>query len=736
MCFQTTGFVSDCYYKSYPVPNLVNFHPNNMKEKKHIDPPKWPLKFLRFFVKKEYLEEIEGDMEEVFQDNLEQYSIKKSKGKYAWEMVKLIRPGLIKNLHGNYHLNQYGMFKNYFKVGVRNIIKYKAFSFINMFGLAVAMSVCMLIILMLADQKSYDQFHEKKHNVYRIIMQPGNHKRPYATGPIPLREALKTNYPIISEVTSLIKGFGGDAVYNGSYAEMRGFFTDPGFFSMFDFKLAQGDESTALNKPNSLILNRKIALQLFGDEDPLGKTIDFSDRGIDVFTDEGRAPVDWGTYTVTGVLADDNYKTHLKFDVLVSSASLEHLYKEGKIYNASTNWGDYSRCYTYVLVRDNVNKEELNDVLEHLSIASYRDSEKLKHSSFMAQPLTKITPGPVLGNELNSTLPLFAYYILAGLAFVIMIFACLNYVNLSIARAVTRFKEIGVRKVNGARRKDLIFQFLSESMITALLSLGLGIVLLFFVKSAFLNLWINQYLNFELSANINVYLIFLALAMIVGVIAGVFPAIQLSGYKPVKALKNLGSITIGRLGVRKTLTVSQFVVSLLFIVTSIVGFNQFKHFMEYEYSFNAQNVVNINLQSNDYRLVKNAFNEVSGISGVTGCAYYPATGRNDNTYIRKTVSDDPVEAIDLRVDENFINVMELELIAGKNLPPEGPNASSYVLVTERTAKALGYDYPGDIVGELLVERGKKEIQVIGVVEDFTFSLLFFKANYETCCIEE
>ena len=246
------------------------------------------------------------------------------------------------------------MIKNYVKVSVRNILKYKAFSFINVFGLAVSMSVGLLVILMLADQKSYDQFHAQKDQLYRILTDPVDRK-PYATGPVPLLQSLRIDYPIINDATQLVKGFGGDAFYQQNFTEMHGYFTDPAFFRMFGFELAQGDPATALVQPNSMVITSEIAQLLFKDQDPLGKTISFSDRGTDFYTEEGKPPVAWGNYKITGVIQDKTYKSHLKFDVLVSKTTLEGLYHQGKIYDASENWGDYSRCYTYVLLNERSN---------------------------------------------------------------------------------------------------------------------------------------------------------------------------------------------------------------------------------------------------------------------------------------------------------------------------------------------------------------------------------------------
>ena len=255
------------------------------------------------------------------------------------------------------------MFKNYFKVGFRNILKYRVFSFINIFGLSMAMSIGMLLILMLADQKSYDSFHEHKDRVYRILMHPATHSKPYATAPLPLAESLKAQYPFVEETTSLRRGFGGDAVYQKKYAEIKGYFTNPSFFTLFSISLEAGDSSTALNAPNSMVISRRVAQQLFGEDDPLGKVIDFTDRGIDFFTEEGGDPVDWGRYTITGVIDDTGYKSHLTFDVLVSASSQTLLYKQDKIRDISDNWSNYTQSYVYVLLKPEATPDQLQGSL-------------------------------------------------------------------------------------------------------------------------------------------------------------------------------------------------------------------------------------------------------------------------------------------------------------------------------------------------------------------------------------
>ncbi len=615
------------------------------------------------------------------------------------------------------------MFQNYFNVGIRNILKYKVFSFINVFGLAVAMSVCMLIIMMLADQSRYDAFHSNSDRIYRILSNT------YATSPYPLASALKAEYPIVEETTNLTPGVGGDVTYQQKLADMRGYFAEPSFFRIFSFELEKGDKSTALVSPNSMVISSELASRLFGDENPIGKVVEFSDRQLPFpqeFTGIGSPAVSWGSFTITGVIDESRYKSHLKFDVLVSSSTMVSLIVEKKLEDRTNGWEWYFQTYTYVLLGESKNENDLALALTDLVARKYADihSEQTKDFKLLPQKLSDVQLG-LAGNDTNNRLPLFGYYFLGGLALAIMISACLNYTNLSIARALTRAKEIGVRKVTGALRKNLIVQFLSESIITALLALGMGLLLLLFLVPAFKGLWVNKHLDFELPAMPSVYLVFTGFALLIGIIAGIYPALYLSKYQPIKALKNLSDVRSGKLGMRKTLGVSQFVISLFFITTSVLIYNQFKHYLAFDYGFSSKNIVNIELQGLDYQKLSNELRDVSGVTLISASDLIPSTGTDNGSQLRKSGTDaDFKEGAILITDENFIDNLGIKLIAGKHLPPSGESSDRYILVNEAALRNLGYNHPSEILGEVFETKwGNAQLEVIGVVKDFRYKLL-------------
>jgi putative ABC transport system permease protein len=618
---------------------------------------------------------------------------------------------------------------NYIKVSVRNILKYKVFSFINMFGLAVAMSICMLLILMLVDQKRYDQFHEKKDRVYRILSGIENSNQ-YATSPFPLAASLKTDYPIIEETALLTPGVGGDVRYQQKFAEMRGYFAEPSFFNVFSFQLTEGDKLTALEKPNSIVLSKKLAKELFGNENATGKVVEFDDRQLafPITTGGTAAPaVSWGNFTVTGTIDESSYKSHLKFDVLMSASSIPVLVAEKKMTDQSGDWIDFFKTYTFVLLQNEKTEQELSGALIDFVKRKYADieDEQVKGFGLWPQKLADVQL-ELKSNDTNNRLPLVGYYFIAILALVIMFSASLNYTNLTIARALTRAKEIGVRKVTGASRRSLIFQFLSESVIVSLLSMVLAVFISLFVANQFKGLWVNQYLNFELPQSPVVCFIFIGFALLVGLLAGLYPALYLSTYQPVKALKNLNNIRPGKLGMRKVLSVSQFTISLIFIITSILIFNQFKFFMEFDYGFNAKNIVNIELQGADYQKVATEFGSIPGVTAISHSDLIPATGTNNGNEFKKFGA--PAEEFKpsniLFTDQNFTDNLNIKLIAGKPLPPTGESSERFVLVNREFTKKFGYQNPAEVIGETFETKWAPEaVQVVGVVEDFHFLLL-------------
>ncbi len=688
-------------------------------------PPSLFLIFFRWFCHPKLQKYIEGDLMELYYERLKEKGKRTADLKFMIDVLLLFRPSIIKPVEGYHHLNEYGMLKNYFKISIRTTWKYKVFSFINIFGLAVAMSVVLLLVLMLSDQHRYDQFHPKKDRVFRILSASSTSRQPYASSPFPLAAALR-EYPVIEDATFLSPNVGGDVHYGQTQAEMKGYFAEPSFFKVFGFDLEKGNAAIALANPNSIVISSELAKRLFPFEDPLGKVVEFSDRQLPFPQGSesiGAPPVSWGSFTVTGVLNINQYKSHLKFDVLMSSSSMPLLYAEKKLTDASHDWENYFKTYTYVLLQEERDKDELATLLNDFVKRTYASitSDQTKDFVLRPQPLTDIQL-ELRGNDTNQRMPRIGYYFIGFLALVVLISATLNYTNLTVARALTRAKEIGVRKVNGAFRRSIVFQFLSESVVTSLLSLVVALTLLLIIKPAFKDLWVNQYLQFELPEEITTYFIFVALAVCIGMIAGFYPALYISRYAPSKALK--GEIMErNRFGFRKTVTVFQFVISLFFIVTSIVVFSQFRYFMNFDYGFTATNIVNIRTQGNDFQKLSNEMSSVPGVISISGSDIIPATGTNNSIQFRKlNTNADYHQSNILLASPLFIDNLNLKIIAGHALQEK--EADRFILVNESAVKSLGYKTPQEIIGESFETKwGNETLEVAGVVKDFHYMLL-------------
>lgn len=678
-------------------------------------PPGLFLNFFRWYCHPSLRNSIEGDLLELYGERCKASGKWTADRKFIIDVLLLFRPGIIRPVSNLTPSNPYAMYYHYLKTGMRNLLKYKVFSGINVFGLAIAMAVCMLIILMLADQKAYDQFHDKKDRIYRILADQPDYKSPYATTPYPLASTLKTEYQGIEQATQLF-GIAGDLTGNQHTAEVRGYFADAAFFQVFSFGLEKGNPANALAGPQSIVLTHAYAESLFGTEDPIGKTVEFFDRNS-----LGGKPVSWGEYTVTGVIDQQYYRSHLKFDVLIAAASRKALQDDHRIGDLTGNWDDHFQCYTYVLLPPGQDQRHLEAALKSLAVRQYHNIPEHKDFMFRGQKLTEITPGILTGNEMFYAVPRVAYYFLGGFAFLIMISACLNYISLATARALTRAREIGVRKVTGAYRRNLVMQFLSESVLTALLALVMAIALLVFIKPAFKGLWVNRYLDFQLSSSPEVYGAFIVFAILVGITAGLYPALRLSAFRPVQAIKSTEGLRQGRWGVKKALNVSQFVISMFFVITSVLVYNQFKHFLAFDYGFKAENIVNVSLQGNDYPKMAAAMRMVPGTSTISASDIVPATGASNGIGLRKPGSSDEHTKLSIILaDENFTTNLGIPLIAGRNLPPEAEGGDRFVIVNEAAIARLGYTHAADAIGkEWEADWNRGTVQIVGVVKDFS-----------------
>jgi putative ABC transport system permease protein len=366
-------------------------------------------------------------------------------------------------------------------------------------------------------------------------------------------------------------------------------------------------------------------------------------------------------------------------------------------------------------------------MLTRISETQFEEYENYQ-LTFKAQALSEITPGKFLNNPMSFRMPIEGYYFLSFLALIVIISACFNYTNLSVARALTRAKEIGVRKINGARRIQIFLQFTIEAILISLFALVHSVAILQLLKQGFSGLWINKYLAISMNENALVLLLFIFFSVFVGFIAGFLPSMYLSSFRPLNVMKKeisgitkkKGSFIFSRPGLGKTLVVAQFVFSLILIITTTLLFSQMNHLMKAEYGFNKDNIVNIQLQGNDYRVLANELSAYSEIRQISASSLVPATGFSDGGKLKTNDDADSAGVFYIGADHNFIENLELDLLYGNNLPVDvSLNSGNFIVVNEATAKKFGYESVQEIIGEVFFLSNKDDmVEVVGVVRDF------------------
>jgi putative ABC transport system permease protein len=618
------------------------------------------------------------------------------------------------------------MIRNYILVAARNIIRHKFFSAINIFGLAISIAIGMAIIMLVADQMMYDRFNTKKDRIYRITSRgvtntgEDNGSSVTSTSPMTLRDELMENYTGIEKVVRLKRGFGNhwmEVEGQNVNIPLGGYFADPEVISFFEYELEHGDAATALVQPYSLVLTKKAAKKLFKEDNPVGLTITVGNLG---------------TYTVKGVLKETDHKSHIAFEALVSMATVKSLQQAGMFRNEMEDWSNCWNGWTYILIEPGKTREEIENHLlniykEHIATIQDPDTYKAKYN---LQSLMSITPGNVINNAIGPSLPWVVVYFFAGLAGVVMLTSCFNFTNLSIARALTRAREIGVRKATGAARIQIFTQFLTESVVVALCALVIGGLLLVVLKPFMLQLNFARIFRWDLEANVVVYGIFFLFATIVGLLAGFFPAVILSGFQPVKVLKGLNDVKLlSKTGVRKALLVGQFTLSLIFILTVIIMYNQLELFLNKDYGFNMKNNIMVRLNETSAAPLKTELLKYSNVTAVAGASHIPAAGTQHGNGFKKQLEEKEWTDLNIfSVDEDYLNNIEVSMVAGKFYSAEaGASNRNHVVINEQAVQAFHFPSPAEAIGQQLIRQSDSaKLVVVGVVKDYNHSQLMNK----------
>lgn len=595
------------------------------------------------------------------------------------------------------------MFKNYFKIALRGMTRSKLFTTINVIGLAVSMSVGLLIITFISDLVSYDSFHVNKDNIYRVLSSEQKANEPlinFASTSVKTGRSIKETFSGIEDVTVLREGFGGIGEINSKKLPVRAYWADNSFLNVFSYPIKEGNSNSALNDPYSIVLTEKSAKKLFGNSDVLGKTIKF---GEDV-------------YTVTGVLENIPKLSYLNFEALVSfsTAELQATTADSGFYD----WESIYQNYTYVLLPK---EHDLKSVQSNLDQLAQIENTKLQNQkiTLSLQALTKISIADSMANEIGPTVNGMAIWVLIGLAFIVIVSACFNYTNLSIARTLKRSREVGIRKVIGARRGQVIVQFVVESVVISLLSLVIAIILFFFLKEQFVSLhsYIGELALMELSPKLILY--FVLLATCIGIIAGIFPAMFISKIKAIQVLKGSSSLRLfKRVNLRKSLIVVQYVFSLIFITTTVIGYAQYKNFIAFDLGFKTENIVNIDLQNNNGSLLTEKLSKIPAISDLSRSNIVTSLGRIDMALLKYKNPNDSSMVMENTVNENYLILHGHEFLAGDNFKK---TSTEEVIVNQKLLKRFNIKQgdPLQAIGETVLVDGM-ELTIAGVLKDFHY----------------
>ncbi|NIM14088.1 MAG: FtsX-like permease family protein [Candidatus Aminicenantes bacterium] len=595
------------------------------------------------------------------------------------------------------------MFKNYLKIAFRNIIRQKGYSFINISGLAIGLACFILMLLLTLDELSFDRFHENADHIYRVFIENKDSDLPLiAVTPAPLAASLKKDFPGITEAACFNYGGGGLVKCDNKYFEESYFeFTDPSFFKMFSFTFIKGNPQTALEDPLSVVLSQKTAEKYFGQKDPLGKTLEIKDIA---------------TLTVTGVIQDPK-NSCMRVQFVVSN----QIYDKFGMDIHTWNRLDY---ITFVMLQENAD-------VKQLSAKTYGYLKKVWPSykgRLILQPLKEVNLYSNLAYDPLRNSSIYVIYILISLGISILLIACINYMNLSTARSARRMIEVGLRKVVGAKKKQLIWQFLGESVLFALIALVIAFIL---VELALPHL--NQLTLRE--APLNRYftpvmvLGLIGIALITGGVAGSYPAFFLSSFKPVTILK--GPRQKGARGslLRKILAIGQFSLSILLIIVTIILYKQLHYMQNVNLGYDKEKLVCIDMNAEikkSYNSVKNELLKAAGIIDVTATDSFPVSGLMSCTFSgwEGRDTDKKIVLYQCVVDYDFFKTFKMDILQGRGFSRKFPSdLTSAVIVNEEAVKQMEMENP---LGKHMSIWGKSKI--IGVVKDFHFEYLRNKIN--------
>jgi len=685
-------------------------------------------RLIEWFVRGELLEEIQGDLHQYYYDELEHLPSPKRVTLFWIQVLFFLRPFAVKKLEGTQKLNYYGMFKLNLKFGWRNLMKQKGFFAINIFGLAIGIATSLIITLFILDELSYDRSNENADRIARVVLRGTVQGEAIneAIAPPAVAKAFSEEIPEVEAGTRLrATEIPLISVGNQHFRESEFAYVDPNFFSVFTTQFIKGNSETALQQPNSMLITSSEAEKYFGDDDPIGKVLEFKE---------------WGKqFKITGVIEEMLGNSHFHFDLLGSMKSDEQA-------------NDYdwlsSNFHSYVLINEEAQlssvQEKIPGILkkymgpqlqEAFGISMEQFEESGNKIGLYLQPLLDIHLYSDFSSqsEIEPGGNIDTLYIFSIIALFALVVSCINFINLSTAAASRRLKEVGLKKVLGSNKKQLIAQFLGESFMTTLGAMFIATFLIG-LSLPFFNEISGKSFHFLDFISPKILVFYLAFGLLLGLLAGIYPAFILSSFQPIAALGNKVKRN-GSGGLRSSLVTFQFAISTILIIGTIIVTQQMKYIQSKDLGYDKDGLIVIkssNVLDNSAhkvfkeKLTRNALVEQASIANHLPAG--PTNNSMDNVFLNEGTNDFRRSPVYI-VDEDYIPTMGITLLAGSNFSSELGSQSRSVIVNETFASTygLGENPVGKTIETTIDQQGERQKStVIGLVKDFHFQSLHKK----------
>jgi putative ABC transport system permease protein len=609
------------------------------------------------------------------------------------------------------------MIRNYFKITFRNLIKHKTYSLINILGLAIGIASFLIISLYITDELKYDRYHKNARNIYRLVNVydfegVGENS---ASSPFPVAFTLKNDYPDL--IKNVVRVFNFQAprsfveYQDKKFNERRFFFADSTFFELFDHVFVKGNPKTALNENGSLVITESMAEKYFGNEDPMGKSIRF-ETNLELH--------------VTGIIKDVPDQSHFKFDFMGSMSSLRSRFRG----DLPKTWV-WNPCWTYLLLDKNVDPKTLEAKFPEFIEKYFYDAEKTNITLYL-QPLLDIHLKSKLDYEIEPNKNIASIYIYSAIAIFLLVIAIINYMNLSTATSAGRAKEIGIKKVTGAHQRQLILQFIGESVIMSFIALILAIILVELI-APFFNDYTDKNISIQTLFEFSNLIQIILLGFLVGVLSGAYPALYLSSFEPVTVLKSKIKLGSGSGLSRKILVVAQFTISITLIIGTVIIHKQLNFLRNADLGFEKKNIIVIPINrtpvANIYPTFKRELLNNSNIVSVTTMDDIFGASHNTHEFRPEGFPDDKWQFYPaLVVNYDFVKTFGINILAGRDYHEENKtDPSKGLLINESMVKHLGWESPEKVLGKKLRSLNGDE-RIIGVFKDFHATSLHDEAG--------